>query len=66
MDANVLLLSILFGSIGMGMLIYGRKQVEPRYIVAGVLLMAYPYFIPGALANLLVGVALTIAPFLIG
>ena len=66
MNANVLLLSILFGSIGMGMVLYGRKQIEPRYVVAGMLLMVYPYFIPGALANLLVGIAITAAPFMLG
>ena len=66
MDANVILISILFGSIGAGMLLYGRKQIEPRYIVAGMLLMVYPYFIPGAIANLLIGVAITAAPFLLG
>lgn len=38
--------SMLFGSIGMGAFIYGKKQGAGKPLVIGILLMVYPYFIP--------------------
>jgi hypothetical protein len=54
-----LLISGLFlGAIGMGLFIYGKKQLDFRCIATGVALCVVPYFI-GSLAVLwLVGLAL--------
>ncbi len=38
--------------------VYGRKQQRWPQLVAGILFMVYPYFTPGILSMLLVGVAL--------
>jgi hypothetical protein len=65
MNTNALLLSILFGSVGMGMFIYGKKQQRIIHLVAGLALMVCPYFIPNAIALAVVGVILTASPFLI-
>lgn len=65
MDHNLLLLSILFGSVGMGLFVYGKKQQRFIPLLAGMALMVCPYFIPNAIALAVVGVILTVAPFLI-
>ena len=38
--------SLLFGVIGAGAFMYGRKMVLWKPMVFGVVLMAYPYFVP--------------------
>ena len=44
MDQSTLLWGVLFGSIGLGFFLFGRKQKKmvPKY--CGVALMAVPYF----------------------
>jgi hypothetical protein len=41
-----LLGSILFGAVGLGAFIYGKRMVLYKPMVIGVALMAYPYFVP--------------------
>lgn len=62
MDPTSLMLSLVFGLIGMAMFIYGKKQHRLACLTAGLSLMAAPYLVPGALAMLLVGSALTVTP----
>ncbi|MBI1368305.1 MAG: hypothetical protein GC162_06590 [Planctomycetes bacterium] len=64
-DMNSILVSLLFGSIGMGMFLYGKQRVELNYVIIGILLMVYPYFVPGALLMFTIGLALTAVPFFI-
>ena len=41
----VLLASVLFGAIGLGAFIYGKKSYRWKPLGLGVALMVYPYFI---------------------
>lgn len=54
---------ILFGAIGMGYFVYGKKQAAILPLVCGVGLMVFPYFVTGTLWMLLVGAALMAAPW---
>jgi hypothetical protein len=54
---------ILFGSIGMGAFIYGKKAELLRPILIGIVLMAYPYFVPATWMLYTIGVLLTAALF---
>ena len=65
MDGNELVISFLFGMVGMGMFMYGRKAGRMVPLVAGGLLMAIPYFIPNWIAQLVVCSALTAVPWVI-
>ena len=58
MSANALLASVLLGSVGLGFFVYGKRQKRWPHLVAGLALMVYPYFVPSALASVLIGVAL--------
>ncbi|MEZ0274570.1 MAG: hypothetical protein ACAH88_06675 [Roseimicrobium sp.] len=42
---DALLAMIIFGAIGMGALVYGKKAGKPVPAVVGLLLMGYPYFV---------------------
>jgi len=57
LDANSLLASMLIGSVGLGLLIYGKKQIRVPQIVAGIVLLVYPYFVSNVLLMLGIAVA---------
>lgn len=46
LDFGRLLLSLLISSAGLVLFLYGKKQTRIPQIVAGIVLMAYPYFVP--------------------
>jgi len=55
---------ILFGAIGMGAFVYGRKSEQLRPILIGVALMAFPYFVGATWVLYAVGSFLTAGLFL--
>jgi hypothetical protein len=60
---GALFVSLLFGAIGLGALVYARKMSAFKPAILGVALMAYPYFVSDSLLLWGVGIALTIALF---
>ena len=58
-----LLLGMLFGAIGVGYSLYGRRQRAPVPLASGVLLMLFPFFVPNAWVLFLIGAALTALPW---
>ncbi len=58
MDANEILLSMLISGIGFVALVYGKRQSRLPQMVAGFVLMAYPYFVSNlwAMGGIAVGV----------
>lgn len=65
MNASTLLWGVLFGSIGLGFFIYGRKQRAIVPLVCGMALMAFPYFVSGTLLLVAIGVALIAIPYFV-
>ena len=65
MNTATLLWGVVFGAVGMGFFIYGKRQAAPVPLVCGVLLMAFPYFVSNAWATVLVGAALMAVPYFI-
>lgn len=65
MTAAALLWSVLFGAIGAGYFMYGKKQRAPVPMLCGVALMVYPYFITSTNWLVLVGVALAAVPYFV-
>ena len=62
---NALIFSFLFGSIGVGYFIYGKKQQSTIPLIAGIGLCAFPYFIANLYPMVIVGTILTAAPWLL-
>jgi hypothetical protein len=54
---------IIFGSIGFGFFLYGRKQRAVVPLLVGLALMVIPYFIPNIIALVLVGSGLVALPY---
>ncbi|HTQ41894.1 MAG TPA: hypothetical protein VMI75_03985 [Polyangiaceae bacterium] len=58
LDANALLASIMIGTVGLGVFIYGKRQSRLPQMIAGIALMAYPYFVSNVL--LMAGIAMAL------
>jgi len=64
MDSTaVLIWGLLFGSIGLGFLLYGKKQKAIVPLITGIVLCVVPYFIANVYLLLTVGVVLMVIPF---
>ena len=62
-DSDTLIASLIWGSIGAGFAIYGKKQKEAAPWFGGIALMAISYFIDSALWMSVTGAALTAGIF---
>jgi hypothetical protein len=54
---------LLFGSIGLGYFIYGKKQRSSVPLICGLALMLFPYFVSNIMLLVGVGVLLAIIPY---
>ncbi len=55
----------LFGSIGLGYFIYGKKQSKMVPLACGLLLIVFPYFVSNTIALVIIGAALIAAPYFV-
>ncbi len=62
LDTSFLLISLVFSSIGLGYLIYGKKQKHTIAFYSGLGLMIYPYLVSSSTMLLAIGIALMLAP----
>ena len=56
--------SLIFGSIGFIAFFYGKKQASWKPLAIGIILMAYPYFVPGTFLMYAIGIGLTAALYI--
>ncbi len=64
MNTTTLFLGMIFASIGMGYVIYGRKQRHGIALISGVALCVLPYLVSDILLITLMGVGVMVLPFL--
>jgi len=65
MSTSLLFLGLLFGSLGAGYCVYGRRQRALVPFIAGLLLIGIPYFIASVAVLFAVGVVLSAVPFFV-
>ena len=65
METSSLLWGLLFGSIGVAYVMYGRRQQHVVALVSGLLLIGFPYFVSGTVALIVTGGLLLAAPWLL-
>ena len=65
MHPATLLWGVLFGAIGLGFFVCGRKQRAIVPLVCGLALMVFPYFVSGTAWLVLLGVALMALPYFV-
>ncbi|MEP6934400.1 MAG: hypothetical protein ABI988_10725 [Nitrospirota bacterium] len=64
-NTGVLLWGLLFGSIGFGIFLYGKKQKAVVPLITGIVLCVVPYFIANVYVLVTVGVILAAIPFFV-
>lgn len=62
-DSTSLMLGMVWGAIGAGFFLYGKKQPNAVFLLCGIGLMVFPMFVTDNIANLVIGTILTILPF---
>ena len=65
MDTSSLLWGLLFGSIGLGFFVYGRRQKLVMPLACGVALMIFPYFVSNTILLVMLGAALIALPYFV-
>jgi len=65
LSAGEIMLALLFGAIGLGMFMYGKKTQHVVCLVAGCVLMVFPYFVSNVWLMLLIGAAVTATPLVV-
>jgi len=64
-NTSTLMWAMLFGAIGLGFIVYGRKQRAAIPLLAGVALTIFPYFISNVYLLVIIGVALMALPYFV-
>lgn len=62
---GLLMAGLVFGSLGVGYFIYGKKQADWTTLMAGIALCIVPYFISSLLVMILVCAGIAAVPFII-
>ena len=63
--ASVLIWGMLFGSIGLGFFIYGKKQKKIVPLITGIALFVFPYFISNVYILIIIGAVLVALPYFV-
>jgi hypothetical protein len=63
MSTSLLFLGLLFGSVGFGYFLYGKRQAAIVPMVCGIALMVFPYFVSNVLILAVIGIALAALPY---
>jgi hypothetical protein len=56
---------VIFGSIGLGFFVYGKKQKAIIPFFSGIGLIVFPYFISNVFILIITGIVLVALPFVI-
>jgi predicted membrane protein len=57
--------SVLFGAIGLGFFVYGKRQRAIVPLAVGIALMVFPFFVSSTLLLVLVGITLMAVPYFV-
>lgn len=63
MNTSTLVWSMLFGCVGLGFFIYGKRQSAISPMVCGLVLMIYPFFISNVILLVIIGLVLMALPY---
>ena len=65
MNASTLILGVIFGSIGLGFFVYGKRQKAIIPLLCGIGLIVFPYFISNLFILNILAFILIAIPFFI-
>jgi hypothetical protein len=64
-DTSQLIWGMLFGSLGLGFFLYGKKQKAIVPLVTGLILFVFPYLISDVYILVLTGIAIMTVPYFV-
>ena len=64
-SASMIMWSVLFGAIGMGYFVFGKRQRAIVPLCIGIALIVFPYFVASVTSLLIIGVFLVAIPYFI-
>lgn len=64
-STSIMMWSVLFGGIGIGYFLYGKKQRAIVPLCTGLALFVFPYFVSSVTMLLIIGVVLVAIPYFI-
>ena len=64
-DTSLLIWGMVFGGIGLGFFLYGKKQKAAVPFAVGIALFIFPYFISDVYLLLTVGAGLIVLPYFV-
>jgi len=62
---SLLVWGVVFGAIGLGFFVYGKKQKALVPLFSGIALCVFPYFISNVYILVIVGVILVVLPYFV-
>lgn len=65
MGTAMIMWSVLFGAIGMGYFVYGKRQQAIVPLCIGMALIVFPYFVVSVTSLFIIGVILIVIPYFI-
>jgi len=65
LNTSSLLWGLLFGSIGVGFFVYGKRQKAVVPLICGVALIIFPYFVANPILLVAIGAALVAVPYFV-
>jgi hypothetical protein len=65
LSTSSILWGLLFGSVGLGFFVYGKRQKVVVPLVCGLVLMVFPYFISNTILLVAIGLALIAFPYFV-
>ncbi len=64
-STSLLLWGMVFGSLGLGFFIYGKKQKAIVPLMTGIALFIFPYFIADITMLVIIGCSLVVLPYFV-
>ena len=65
MNESALFWGMLYGSIGLGFFVYGKRQRAVVPLVCGLALMVFPYFVSNTILLVVIGAVLIAVPYFV-
>ena len=60
-----LIVWLITGALGMGYIIYGKKQSSMAFMLTGIALCVYPYLFSNIIVLIIIGLVLAVVPFVV-